>query len=353
MIKQDASSGGTYILVSARRVDRETLIAFSKTIWPERSPDRLLSSWWMRADDNCSVAAIHQPTGVMAALCSGRPSKWVIRGKTHPAVAIGDWYVAPQHAARMLGRRLMRHFGTPDSMLYAFSMSDDAIAYLARLGWSGPYTSALLALPLPGIARVGHSILTSPRELDFRDYVVASGALPASLAKDLDHIQMVRTGVALAHMRRGADEWSWRLSVCGERSYRFCLAYRTGEPVGYVVVRRLTPGSSRMLGKLPGALLTDLVAVNDDSRVLRALVARATAGASEFGAAVALAATTNARHRRALAVMGFLSPGIPLLGRLLERRAPQYMWLPRGPAAQLTADGMSLTFADSDVDLKL
>jgi hypothetical protein len=353
MVKQDALHGGTYILVSAKRVDRETLIGFSKTIWPDRAPDRLLSSWWRQADDSCSVAAIHQPTGVMAALCSGRPSKWVICGQTHPAVAICDWYVAPTHAARMLGRRLVRHFEMPDRLLYAFSMSDEAIAYLTRLGWTGPYASALLALPLPSIARVVHSILRSPHGLELRDYVIASGALPASLAKDLDHIQTIRTGEALAHMQRGADEWSWRLSVCGERSYRFSLAYRRGEPVGYVVVRRLTPGSSRVLGMLPGALLIDLMALNDDFQVLRALVARATVGASELGAAVVLAATTNAAHRRALAAVGFLSPGIPLLGRVLERRAPQYMWLPRGPAAQLTVEGMSLTFADSDVDFKL
>jgi hypothetical protein len=51
--------------------------------------------------------------------------------------------------------------------------------------------------------------------------------------------------------------------------------------------------------------------------------------------------------------MGFLSPGFPLLGRFLERRAPQYMWLPRGPAAQLAVNGVLLTFADSDVDFKL
>jgi hypothetical protein len=353
MIEQDASRGGAYNLVSARRVERATLIAFSQTIWPDRSPDRLLSSWWMRADDNCSVAAIHRSTGIMAGLCAGRPSKWVVDGQTHPAVAICDWYVASGHAARMLGRRLVRHFEMPDRMLYAFSMSDDAIAYLARLGWVGPYTSALLALPLPHVARWVHAVLPSPRALDLRDYVVASGALPAPLAEHLDRIQTARTGDATAHMRRGADEWSWRLSICGERSYRFCLAYRAGEPVGYIAVRRLSPGSSRLLGKIPGALLTDLAAVGDDSEVLSALVARATVYASKLGAAVVLAATTNAEHRRALARTGFLSPGFPLLGRLLERRAPQYMWLPRGPAAQLAVNGVLLTFADSDVDFKL
>jgi hypothetical protein len=63
--------------------------------------------------------------------------------------------------------------------------------------------------------------------------------------------------------------------------------------------------------------------------------------------------TTAPSHRRALAAMGFVSPGFPVLGRLLARRAPTYMWLPRGPGAALAAENMTMTFADSAVDLDL
>jgi len=72
-------------------------------------------------------------------------------------------------------------------------------------------------------------------------------------------------------MRRGGNEWAWRLTVCGERQYHICLARRDGVPIGYVVVRRMTPGASRILGRREGAIITDLVAAADQPAVLRAL----------------------------------------------------------------------------------
>ncbi len=353
MTDQGNTRESAYALVPAKHVEAETLAAFSATIWPDRPPERLLSSWWMRADDDCAVAAIYRTTGTMAGLCIGRPSKWMIAGQTCSAVAICDWYVAPAHAARMLGRRLVRHFERPDRMMYAFSMSDDAIGYLARLGWTGPHTSGLQALPLPRLARLIRSARTLERKFELHDYAVRPGALPPALAAELDQIQSARPVTAPAHMWRGSDEWSWRLSVCGERSYRVCVVCRSGVPLGYSVVRAMTPGSSRRLGRISGALVVDLVAVDDDPELLRVLIARATANASDLRAAVLLAVTTNAVHRRAFATMGFLTPNSPVVGRFLKSRAPQYMWLPRGPAASLAATDLSFTFADSDVDFKL
>jgi hypothetical protein len=58
-------------------------------------------------------------------------------------------------------------------------------------------------------------------------------------------------------------------------------------------------------------------------------------------------------HARALRAGGFLSSAMPVLGRPLAAAAPQYMWSPKGPAAQLRADEIALTFADSDLDLNL
>src|SRR5258707_13342059 len=139
MSDQEAAGAGAYALAPARKVAHAALSAFAQTIWPGRPPDRLLSSWWMRADDSCAVAAVHQPSGAVAALCAGRPSEWAIGGRTHSAGAICDWYVSPAHQARMLGRRVVRHFAAPGRMMYSLSMSDHAIAYPARLGRGGPH----------------------------------------------------------------------------------------------------------------------------------------------------------------------------------------------------------------------
>jgi hypothetical protein len=42
-----------------------------------------------------------------------------------------------------------------------------------------------------------------------------------------------------------------------------------------------------------------------------------------------------------------------VLGRLLERRAPVFMWSPRGPGKELAPDRIEMTFADSTIDLDL
>ena len=154
-------------------------------------------------------------------------------------------------------------------------------------------------------------------------------------------------------LRRGANDWSLRLSIYRDRVYRFCVARRAGAPVGYVAVRRMQAGTSRQLGRVSSAMIVDLVAVDDDREVLRALAMRAVAMAAAMRAAVALFVTTSRAHRAALSSVGFLSPGTPLLGRLLGPRAPVVMWWPRGPGALLDPTAIEMTFADSTVDLDL
>ena len=128
-----------------------------------------------------------------------------------------------------------------------------------------------MMLPLPRLA-ARPLALVGRRGLDLEDHAVDTATLPAPLAAALDRIEAARL-YAPAHMRRRAEDWSLHLSIAGARSYRFCVAHRGGEPMGYVVVRRLTPGSSNQLGKVAAAMITDLVAVNHDQMVLRALAA--------------------------------------------------------------------------------
>jgi hypothetical protein len=282
----------------------------------------------------------------------GRPDTWNSGERGRPAVAICDWYVSPDHEGKLLGRRLLRRFETPERLLYAFSMSDVAAAYLGRLGWVGPQAASLLTLPFPRVARLPLALLRPRGGLVLEEHVIAGGESLGSLATDFDRIE-ANNATARARMRRGGDEWAWRLEVCGERQYHVCLARRAGAPVGYVAVRRMTPGASRILGRRTGAIITDLVALDDEPAVLRALVRRAVAIAARLQVVVVLVATTLAAHRRALLASGFLSPGWPVVGRFLHRAAPTLMWSPRGPGAGLTAQDFMFTFADSDVDLAL
>ena len=354
MSERNRKMSDEYVLVPATAVDKRTLVDFAAAVWPQQSPPyRVVSSWWTHAEPGCAVAAVHRPSGAMAGLCGGRPCAWSFADQTLPAVAICDWYVSPAHAGKGVGKRLVQHFDVPDRFLYAFSISDAAIANFKKLGWQGPYASSIMLLPLPRVVRTALHFAKGGGNLEFVDHDIAGGAQLDGLGSELDEIETARGRAAPAHMRRGAKDWSWRLSICGKRRYRFCLARRAGRPVGYVVVRRMMPGRSLRLDKLKPAIVTDLVAVDDDPQILHALAVKAVNIAADLQAALVVTATTTASHRTALTRVGFISPAFPLIGPLLARRSPQFMWMPRGPAAALSASAMTLTFADVAIDLDL
>jgi len=346
-----------YALVPAASIRDDALGLFAAALGPGApSFDQIRASWWRRAQPHCAVAAVHVETGTMVGLCGGRPSEWIIAGQTVPAAALCDWYVHPNHAGKLIGKRMVQHFQRPDRMLYGISISEIAIAYLQRLGWAGPFASSLMVAPLPRLGRAALSLFPTRSDLDFSDHVVGAGAPPGSVASfggDLDRIESRRAPGSPDHMRRGASEWSWRLSVCGDHSYRLSIARKAGEPVGYVAVRRIALGRIPQLGKRRAAMITDFVAMDDDPKLLRALARRALAMAGELRAVAALTTITNPSHRRALAASGFVSPAFPLIGGALARRSPVFMWLPKGAGATLKADHMELTFADAAVDLDL
>lgn len=350
----DRSPAADYTLVPARSIDDGRLLAFAAAAWPDQpSHDRILSRWWRRADPSCAIAAIEPATGAMAGICAVRPAEWLVARKSMSAVAICEWYVVPHHAGKGLGKRMAHHLAEPGQLIYAFSISEAAIANFKKLGWKGPCGSSLLVLPLPRLASLPLRLVAANSGVDLRDQVLAGGHGLGDIGPDLDAIEARRAHDATARMRRGAADWAWRLTVCGERTYHVCIASVAGEPAGYVVVRKVTRGSSRMLGRLAAAMITDLVAVDDDPLVLRALAARAVAIAGRLGVVLVVMATTSRRHRKILVASGFLSPGVPVLGGLLERRAPAFMWSPDGSGNLIDPDDVTFTFADSDVDFHL
>src|SRR5882757_8112574 len=125
-----------YALVPAASIRDHALGAFAAALGPGApSLDQIRASWWTRAQPHCAVAAVHIETGTMVGLCAGRPSEWIIAGQTVPAVAVCDWYVHPNHAGKLIGKRMVQHFQRPGRMLYGISISDVAIAYLQRRCW--------------------------------------------------------------------------------------------------------------------------------------------------------------------------------------------------------------------------
>jgi hypothetical protein len=350
MSERSAAVAKDYMLVPAASVDAKRLLAFDAVVRPQRQPrDRILASWWRRAAPECAIAAIHTPTGSMVGICGGRPSTWIVASRCIPATGICEWFVHPAHFGKGIGKRMVQQFGAPGRFLYTFVISEAAIANFKRLGWVGPYVAPMLARPLPSL----RASFRSNTDFNLQSFLVTARDMPAAVAGILDRIEATRITSACARMRRDGQELSWRLSLSDERQYRFTVANRASEPVGYVAVRRATRGTNRLMDRLHAVLVTDLVAVDDDAAVLRLLARSAAASAGQLGAAVALATTTVPAHQEALTAAGFLSAHMPLLGSMLAAHSPRFMWLADGPAAELTPDRIALTFADSDADFNL
>jgi hypothetical protein len=256
------------------------------------------------------------------------------------------WFVAPDHAGRGLGKRLVGHFDAPGRLLHAFSISEAAAVNFQRLGWTAPVASSLLLLPVPRLAawrRRG--------TVECREEIVHDGELPAALADVLDRVEEERP--PSTRMRRGAAEWTWRLRIMPESTYRFGVAYAGARPVGYVAVRQMRRGSTRLPRHLNAAMVSDLVVPGGDPEVLRALGLRAAAFAVALDARVLLAVTTSGSQRCALRSLGFLGPSVPVAGRLLQRAAPQFTWAQTAVTAGLSPADVDLTFADADLDFNL
>src|SRR6516162_7031909 len=168
-----------YDFVPAKSIDLAHLNAFSATVWPECPADHLVSRWWRRAEPSCAIAAVHEATGAMAGFCSARPSDWVVNRQTVSTVAICDWYVDPAHAGKGLGKCLLRRLETGDKFVFAFSLSDAAVANFKKLGWAGPHRACLMLLPLPTIAKFRAAIFASRTAVELEDWVIESAELSA------------------------------------------------------------------------------------------------------------------------------------------------------------------------------
>jgi hypothetical protein len=177
-----APRSSDYVVVSANSIVAEGLIDFASRVWADRRPHRrILSSWWRRAAPDCAHAVVHDASGTMVGLCAGRPSEWIIGNRVYPAVSICDFFVDARHGGKLLGRRLLRTFEAPGRLMNAISISEVAVAYLKRMGWVGPHTSSLMAMPLPLFARAAHLLLVNERDLVFKHYVTSGGSIPDAL----------------------------------------------------------------------------------------------------------------------------------------------------------------------------
>lgn len=340
------SADTTFSYRSVREIDRALVLDFAERTWGADSTERIAAKWWLHKDFAHAIAAIDDQGGHVAGMVVAVPSTWpTLEGDTVATVSICGWFVAPNYAGMGLGKRLVRYFDDVAPGQNALSISDAAIRSFSALGWTGPWATRLMMLPLPGIRR-------SPRQRDgfsLASHSVRQASLPPELVDALDHIEATRPAHRIRR-RRTASDWRAILSVWPERTYHFHVASRDGEPDGYFVIRATDAqaGSKYRLARLH--YVSDIVTNSDAPEALDFLASRVGPAAPLSAGVLMLCANDEALLAR-LAGHGWLSEHSRTIGPLLARKAPQFML--GGALADVPQTAASFTFTDSDVDLNI
>lgn len=329
--------------------DRTPLEALARSIWPDRDPTALHERWWWRDDPPHAWVAEHVPSGAIAAICGARRVRFRLGDEEMPASSICDWYVAPRHAGKGLGRALVRQSQQGHAFMFASAASDSAAAGLSKLGWGGDtrYPTCLAATPV--VASLG-AFPRSRLAIDSRTLVAPEcGEVP-----EIDRLWQTLHWDRAAMMVRDASHMSGHLRLAPPgRRYTLLVAQQSGRPRGYLLWRVMPRRALRAFPWVRIGLISDFLVHRRDTATLRALLGFAARQLVRQGVGLMLVMAGDPLHLRLLDRLGFVSPRTPLIGpTLTERMSNRTMYLcPEG--IQAGSGGWHFTFADNDTDLTL
>lgn len=336
----------SFDICNVKQVDSDLVVDFAKRTWGEQQAKSVLSEWWFDSDHAETIVALDVVQKRLAGIVVAVKSKWHLPDATlSDTVSICGWYVAPEYAGQGLGRMLVSYFDNVTSSQNTLAISDFAVRAFKKLGWAGPYRTQLLLLPLPALR-------LRPREkgiFSLRSYDVRGGALPSALSSQLDYIEHNRP-FGQIRKSRTADAWSSHLRVWPDRQYRFHIVIADGEPIGAFVLRETDGRAALLYRSARISYVTDIVMNRDDVDSLSFVSASIGPAAAKTSGCLIMC-TSNASISKALIASGWLSEESPVIGRFLAAKAPLYML--NGALAQVADSNVSMTFADSDVDLNL
>ena len=331
-------------IVPLAEVAAERLLAFAAGVWPDDSSAHVLAQWWVRTDHAAVRAAIDPVSRAVAGLVVGVPSRWRLPGQGEvPAISICGWYVHPDFAGRGLGKALVNSFDEEVGGYNALSISDAAVRNFARLGWAGPFSTVLRLLVLPILHRrrlpEGFAVVSQP---------IVDARLPPALRAALDRIDAEKPADQLRRHRTAAD-WEAHFAVRPERRPTMVVLERRRQPVGYVLLRSGDSSAGRVY-RLSGLHYCTDIVLNDRTPEALDAAFRAIAAASAKAPAVLLC-TADRVLAQAASERGWLDEQALLLGPRLAAKAPRFMLAKA--LADLPAEQVQLTFADSDVDFNI
>lgn len=324
-------------------VEPARITHFASEIWPDMSTEQVLGKWWWNGDAVRVLAAVAEDGGEVAGLCMGVPSTWALAdGREIGALAICGWFVSPRFTGREVGRMLVKSLFAGAPAMTALAISDAAIRSFIKLGWTGPFSSHLLMLPLPLLGRLRRR----KTGLVSRIYDASAAHFPVPLGVSLDRIDAEKPAQQMRRQRRAAG-WRTHVDCHPGRSYQFHVLERDGAPVGYFVLRRTDEKAALVYRLARLQYVVDLV-VNEESPALLADVFAELAAAADPRAGGLLLCTSADAHAQEASRQGWLSQSSALIGPRLASKAPKYML--GFDFSRLDPADFRLTFADSDLD---
>lgn len=336
----------SFDICNVKQVDSSLVVDFAKRTWGEQRAKSALSEWWFDSDHAETIVALDIAQKRLAGIVVAVKSKWHLPDATiSDTVSICGWYVAPEYAGQGLGRLLVSYFDNVTTSQNTLAISGSAVHAFKKLGWVGPFRSQLLLLPLP-VLRL------RPREkgiFSLRSYDVRGGALPSALSSKLDYIERTRPCGQIRRSRT-ADAWRSHLRVWPDRQYRFHIVMADAEPIGAFVLRETDGRAALLYRSARTTYVTDIVMNRHDVDSL-SFVSESLGPAAAKTSGCLIMCTSNASVSKALRASGWLSEESPVIGRFLAAKAPLYML--SGSLAQVADNNISMTFADSDIDLNL
>ncbi|MBA3404350.1 MAG: GNAT family N-acetyltransferase [Gemmatimonadaceae bacterium] len=340
----------TFHFAPISQLEPERIEQFAREVWPgEGDRKNVLESWWMTTSADVATAAVETATGRIAGLCVGVPSEWDIDRKTVSAASICNWYVSPEFMGRGVGKKLVRSFTERAPYMNAFSVSAAAIKNFLKLGWSGPFRSMLLLLPLPLLS----GALWRPQPgLSVATFRTRGTTIPPALSAMLDQIDCERPSGTLRRRRRSSD-WRRHLAYFPDRVFDIHIVCRDSHPIGYFALRRADRYAGRIYRLARLSYVSDM-AINDlRPDAVRFMLGAIAAAPAVRSAGAVLLCTTDAQIAEEAVRSGWLSEKSPLIGSRLEEKAPLYMKGDGFKDGGLANRDLQLTFFDSDVDLNV
>jgi GNAT superfamily N-acetyltransferase len=339
-------TSGDYVARRPSRADREALARFARKIWPAGRPDVLEGRWWWNGPGEPQAWVVeHLPSRDIAAMCGARETEVEVDGRREPAASIGDWYVAPEHAGKGLGRMLVMESASRHAVMYTTTISEAAATAFKRMGWRSDEELPLFMGATPAVAALAGR---RPRGVELRSDVVSAGAAAARV-DDLDAVWAATAGERPIGAPRDAARLRSHLALVPHRQYRLARAYRSGVPLGYLLWRVLPAGSFRRLPYFRIGLLSDFFVRPGEQAAFAALVGSVARSLLVERCGVMLALATRHAEIATLTRLGFASPRLPLVGKSLRALSSRGMYRSERDLGTLIGS-WHITIADNDMD---